>query len=86
MGEHVFIEVWVFQSPILQKELQCIRYFQNNSLSKQFYRGEVILVNKCNRQLVKKKKKRSLRKKCPYSKFFWSVFSNIRTEYEEIFM
>ena len=24
-----------------------------------------------------------LRKKCPYSDFFWSVFSRIRTEYEE---
>ena len=23
----------------------------------------------------------SLREKCPYSKFFWSVFSHIRTEY-----
>ena len=26
-----------------------------------------------------------LRKKCPYSEFFWSVFSRIRTEYGEIF-
>ena len=26
----------------------------------------------------------SLRKKCPYSGFFWSVFSRIWTEYEEI--
>ena len=25
----------------------------------------------------------SLRKKCPYSEFFWSVFSSIRTEYWE---
>ena len=25
-----------------------------------------------------------LREKCPYSKFFWSVFSRIRTEYGEI--
>ena len=24
-----------------------------------------------------------LRKKCPYSDFFWSVFSRIWTEYEE---
>ena len=28
--------------------------------------------------------KRSLCKKCPYSEFFWSVFSHIRTEYGEI--
>ena len=28
--------------------------------------------------------KRALRKKCPYSELFWSVFSNIRTEYGEI--
>ena len=26
----------------------------------------------------------SLGKKCPYSELFWSVFSRIRTEYEEI--
>ena len=26
----------------------------------------------------------SLRKKCPYSEFFWSVFSRIWTEYGEI--
>ena len=26
----------------------------------------------------------SLREKCPYSEFFWSKFSRIRTEYEEI--
>ena len=26
----------------------------------------------------------SLRKKCPYSEFFWSVFSRIQTEYGEI--
>ena len=26
----------------------------------------------------------SLREKCPYSKFFWSVFSRIQTKYEEI--
>ena len=25
-----------------------------------------------------------LRKKCPYSEFFWSLFSRIRTEYVEI--
>ena len=25
-----------------------------------------------------------MRKKCPYLKIFWSVFSRIRTEYEEI--
>ena len=25
----------------------------------------------------------SLREKCPYSKFFWSVFSRIQTEYGE---
>ena len=25
-----------------------------------------------------------LRKKCPYSELFWSVFSRIRTEYGEI--
>ena len=26
----------------------------------------------------------SLREKCPYSEFFWSVFSRIRTEYREV--
>ena len=26
----------------------------------------------------------SLRKKCPYSELFWSVFSRIRTEFGEI--
>ena len=25
-----------------------------------------------------------MREKCPYSEFFWSVFSRIRTEYGEI--
>ena len=29
-------------------------------------------------------KKITLRKKCPYSKLLWSVFSRIRTEYGEI--
>ena len=28
--------------------------------------------------------KLSLRKKCPYSEFFWSVFSRIRTEYRDL--
>ena len=28
--------------------------------------------------------KDALREKCPYSEFFWSVFSRIRTEYGEI--
>ena len=28
--------------------------------------------------------KNSLRKKCPYSELFWSVFFPIRTEYGEI--
>ena len=28
--------------------------------------------------------RRSLRKKCPYSEFFWSLFSHIRTDYGEI--
>ena len=28
--------------------------------------------------------KKALREKCPYSKFFWSVFSCIQTEYGEI--
>ena len=27
----------------------------------------------------------SLRKKCPYSEFFWPVLSHIRTEYGEMF-
>ena len=26
----------------------------------------------------------TLRKKCPYSELFWSAFSHIRTQYEEI--
>ena len=26
----------------------------------------------------------TLREKCPYSEFFWSIFSRIRTEYGEI--
>ena len=26
----------------------------------------------------------TLREKCPYSEFFWSVFSHIQTEYEEM--
>ena len=30
--------------------------------------------------------KPSLREKCPYSEFFWSVFLRIRTEYGEIQM
>ena len=34
---------------------------------------------------VKKQNRRcSLRKKCPYSEFFWSAFSRIWTEYGEI--
>ena len=28
--------------------------------------------------------KSALREKCPYSEFFWSVFSRIRTEHREI--
>ena len=28
--------------------------------------------------------RKTLRKKCPYSELFWSVFSRIRTEYGEI--
>ena len=29
-------------------------------------------------------KQRSLLEKCSYSEFFWSVFSRIRTEYEDL--
>ena len=32
----------------------------------------------------KSESSRTLRKKCPYSEIFWSVFSSIRTEYREI--
>ena len=28
--------------------------------------------------------KKTLREKCPYSKFFWSVFPRIRTEYGDL--
>ena len=31
-----------------------------------------------------KSQKHTLRKKCPYSELFWSVFSSIQTEYGEI--
>ena len=34
--------------------------------------------------LIKNSKPFTLRKKCPYSELFWSVFSRIRTEYAEI--
>ena len=32
---------------------------------------------------IKNMKTITLRKKCPYSEFFWSVFSHIQTEYGE---
>ena len=32
----------------------------------------------------KQLERNKLREKCPYLEFFWSVFSRIRTEYEEI--
>ena len=40
----------------------------------------------CSNTFISTKKRESitLRKKCPYSKLFWSVFSRIRTEYREI--
>ena len=33
--------------------------------------------------MMERIKQLSLREKCPYSEFFWSVFSCIRTEYGE---
>ena len=39
--------------------------------------GEGVSLNKFNRTFL-------LRKKYPYSKIFWSVFSSIQTEYKEI--
>ena len=33
---------------------------------------------------LRQNKRKTLRKKCPYSGFFWSVFSCIRTEYGKI--
>ena len=35
-------------------------------------------------EFLKKPEKHSLHEKCPYSKLFWSAFSCIRTEYEQI--
>ena len=32
----------------------------------------------------KQKSKYTLREKCPYAEFFWSVFSRILTEYENL--
>ena len=40
-----------------------------------------IWVNNCSLKIYEK----ILREKCPYSEFFWSLFSRIRTEYREIF-
>ena len=37
-----------------------------------------------HRKVVNGSSVNALRKKCPYSELFWSVFSNIRTEYGEI--
>ena len=36
------------------------------------------------RVLTKERKNITRREKCPYSEFFWSVFSRIRIEYGEI--
>ena len=36
-------------------------------------------------KIFKVVKPTTLRKKCPYSELFWSVFSRIWTEYGEIF-
>ena len=40
--------------------------------------------NDCSTGLSWKASGGSLREKCPYTEFFWSVFSRIRTEYGEI--
>ena len=34
--------------------------------------------------MTKELNKRALHEKCPYSEFFWSVFSRIRPEYEDL--
>ena len=50
--------------------------------TKQYDDGYVVLGNHFNPNLIPSF--RTLREKCLYSKFFWSAFSRIRTEYGDI--
>ena len=45
-----------------------------------FYGKNVVFNNIFSQDIVTK----WLRKECPYSKFFWSVFSRILTEYGDL--
>ena len=47
--------------------------------------GHSLLHENCHHQIIYAKFNLTLRKKCPYSYLLWSVFSRVRTEYEEIF-
>ena len=58
-------------------------------LASKFYRQLSVSLCEISSSLVQtsdkgKKKPTTLREKCPYSEFFWSVFSGIWTEYGEI--
>ena len=43
----------------------------------------IIKINNKKKVIMENFVRESLRKKCPYSKLFWSAFSHIRTEYGE---
>ena len=43
----------------------------------------IIKINNKKKVIMENFDRERLRKKCPYSKLFWSAFSHIRTEYGE---
>ena len=70
-----FLHKFLFVVPIIR------RNFLPHMLNQRFF---LYIKKGLLRVAFQKLKKTTLRKKCPYSRLLWSVFSRIRTEYGEI--
>ena len=72
---------------ILGQKMPHLPHFEHNNnfpQKKRFHRLHVFIKPKLQAKNLKKSNESTLRETCPYSEFFWSVFSRIWTEYGEI--
>ena len=78
-GREIFLKIYVKYCMLAASNRRPLSYHFNIDLFKYvcFLSGHEVLKSQPLKSL-------SLHEKCPYSAFFWSVFSLIRTEYGEI--
>ena len=62
-----------------------VKFVRKHLLNKCWASQNTIFVVQFFSRQTKKICKMALREKCPYSEFFWSAFSRIRTEYLSVF-